>query len=459
MTDTLTTLATFASQNPDIHYVDPTSPDFNGLRRIYAHPEIIPSAILRPETEDAVAATVSFLASNRIEFTIRAGGHDMHGRSTKNDTVVLDLRLLNKVHVDPVSSTATVGGGTLIRDVIAATQPKGFVTPTGSISSVGYIGWAMYGGYGAYSAQFGLGVDQIIGAKVVTAAGETVAADAELLKAIRGGGGAFGVITEVTIRVYKVEKILAGIIVFDSADLAGVVRKFNDGYRALSAQGLPAALSLSQAVLNLPTPTFGLLFMWASEEIETGEAWVEKICSLAPVVSRTVKETTPLDWLDEQYKLVAQETRGRLWSLNIRQITDEVAGVIGDFTSRLPADPHTLFNIHELRTGSPSVSAAGKNEHADSSVFNARVPHFLIEICPTVDDEKKLEAGLVWGKEFWEALKATEKGNILAASYVSLLAEEEFDHAAVYGEELEFLRGVKARVDPGNVFRNAISYI
>ncbi|KAL3449371.1 hypothetical protein BJX65DRAFT_273440, partial [Aspergillus insuetus] len=318
---TLTALSSFASETPSVHYIPPSSPDFLSLSAIYAHPELTPLAILRSTTESALASTISFLSRHKIDFTLRAGGHDMHGRSTKNDTVVVDLRLLNSVQIDTESSTATIAGGALIRDVVGTLQPAGYITPIGSITSVGYVGWAMYGGYGAYSSRFGLGVDQIVAARVVTATGDIVTADADansdLLRAIRGGGGAFGVILDVTVKIYKLERILAGIVVFNSSDLPGVIREFEDGYRALSDEdeGLPAALGIHQVVLNFPAATFGVLVMWADDDIAAGEAWVDKICALAPVVSRTVTQTTPLAWLDEQSKLVAQSTQGRMWTV------------------------------------------------------------------------------------------------------------------------------------------------
>ncbi|KAL3486294.1 hypothetical protein BJX62DRAFT_242149 [Aspergillus germanicus] len=159
-------------------------------------------------------------------------------------------------------------------------------------------------------------------------------------------------------------------------------------------------------------------------------------------------------------KLVAQNTQGRMWTINLRQITDEVAGVIGEFTGdrRFPDDPHVLFDIHELSGGSPSATRQRAGIGKDSA-FNARDPHFVIEICPTVSDTAKLEGALTWGKEFCDALKATEKEDILEASYVSFLAEDEFDHASVYGEHMSFLKEVKARLDPENVFQNTISYL
>ncbi|KAL2864296.1 FAD-binding oxidoreductase [Aspergillus lucknowensis] len=313
----------------------------------------------------------------------------MHGRSTKPDTVVVDLRLLSTVTLDEDAGTATVAGGALIRDVVSTLQGQGFITPVGLIASVGYVRWAMYGGYGAYASRFGLGVDQIVSARVVTVSGEIVTADAgsDLLQGIRGAGGAFGVILDLTVRVYKLSSILAGIIVFDSSDLPGVVRKFEDGYRALgnAPNGLPAPLYLHQIVPNFPTPVLGALFMWANEDTATGEEWIEKICALAPVMSQTVTQATRLAWLDEQSKLFAQNMLGRMWTINLRQITDEVAGVIGEFTGnrRFPDDPHVLFDIHELRGGTPSATRQGAGIGKDS-VFHAQDPHFVIEICPTV---------------------------------------------------------------------------
>ncbi|KAL2866497.1 FAD-binding oxidoreductase [Aspergillus lucknowensis] len=448
-------LSTFASTTPDVEYITPSSSTFEETRAIYAHPEIVPSGILRPANIPALASTVSFLAANKIEFTVRGGGHDLQGRSMKKDTVAVDLRLINHVRIDADTATAKVGGGTLAGDLIRTLEKEGFVTPVGSVSPVGYTGWAMYGGYGAYSSRFGLGVDHIVGARVVNATGEVVDADAELLKAIRGAGGAFGVLAEVTISIYKLAQILAGVVIFNSQDLDTVIRQYNQGYRVLTAAegGLPAPLSLQQCTLNMPTPTFGVLFMWADEDHEAGKQWLERVSGLAPVVANTVKSRTPSAWQAEQDALVPKTTQGRLWSVNLRQITDEVAGVIAQYAKQLPADPHVIFDMHELRGDSPSAKP-----NADS-VFVAREGHFAVEIVPLVEDAEKLEGALAWGQEFSNALKRTDPRNIVAATYVSFLTADEFDHDKVFGEHLGFLRRVKARVDPGNVFNNAISYL
>ncbi|KAL2787684.1 hypothetical protein BJX66DRAFT_310377 [Aspergillus keveii] len=458
-------LGLFASQHPTIPCLNPSSPTFDLVRSIYAHPEITPLAIIRPTSNGDVSTAVSFLSANKIPFTIRSGGHDMHGRSMRNDAVALDMRLLNSVRIHAIPdeknereegqdvSTATVGGGILIGDLIAALQAEGFATPVGSLPMVGYVGWAMYGGYGAYSAPLGLGVDQIVGAKLVNASGEVIEADRELLKGIRGAGGAFGVVLELTVKIYRVDRILAGMIMFKSGDLATVIPEYNKAHRALAAEGLPPQLSVQQGILNAPTQTFTVLFVWSSPDLTEGYKWVEKIKSLGPFVGSTVQETTPLGALEDAERHFAKSTQGRMWTISLRSITDEVADVIARYTASMPPDPHILFDMHELRACSPSARPNAE------SVFSAREPHFAVEINTIVEDGEKLEEALNWGREFRDALRKTSADNIFPVQYMSFMREEEVDHEKVFGKHVSFLRGLKERFDPDNVLKAAISYL
>ncbi|KAJ0423006.1 hypothetical protein BJY00DRAFT_310605 [Aspergillus carlsbadensis] len=462
---TLNHLHTFASQHPEIPCLTPSSPTFDEVRSIYAHPEINPLAIIRPTSIDDVSAAVSFLSAHGIPFTVRSGGHDMHGRSMRDGAVALDMRLIKHVHIQSTpaveedtenekgASTATVGGGILIGDLISALQMEGFATPVGSVPAVGYVGWAMYGGYGAYSARFGLGVDQIVGAKLVDARGKVVDADPDLLKGIRGAGGAFGVVVELTVNIYRVDKILAGMIMFKSDDLSTVIPQYNQACRALAALGLPPQLSVHQGVLNAPTPTFTVLYVWSSPNLTEGYKWLDKIKSLGPFMASTVHETTPQGCLSEADRHFAKSTQGRMWTISLRRITDEVADVIARYTSKMPADPHILFDMHELRACSPSARPNAE------SVFSAREPHFAVEINTIVQHGEKLEEALAWGREFRDALRKTSAENILPVQYLSFTREEEVNHEKVFGEHVSFLRGLKKRLDPDNVFRAAISYL
>ncbi|RAK95216.1 FAD-binding oxidoreductase [Aspergillus ibericus CBS 121593] len=442
----------FLTQHPSIEWVTPASPEYAAIRTAFARlPALNPCVIVRPPTIAEAVALVAFLIARDIPFTVRAGGHDNFGRSFQDQGVTLDLRLINHVEIDPSGDTARIGGGALLGQVIAQLHKQGLVAATGIVSGVGYVGWALYGGYGPYSTQFGLGVDQIRAAKVINAQGELVEADADLLRAIRGAGGAFGVLAEITVPVHRLEKILAGVLFFDSRHLAAVIRHYNHGYQALSAQGIPAALSLQQAVINTPTgPAFIVLFLWGSADLETGRVWLDKISTLASVASHSVQETTPPAWLEEASRLAPKDSRGRVWTISLRQLTDEVVDAIGTYTTEMPPDPRALVAIHELRAASPSAHPA------PDAVFPGREGHYMFEIVGATDTPEALEAIRAWGQPFQTALARTDPGNILPAPYLALSAPEELDMRRVFGAEYEFLCKLKRERDPRGVFNAAI---
>ncbi|KAL4913657.1 hypothetical protein BDW62DRAFT_159132 [Aspergillus aurantiobrunneus] len=239
---------------------------------------------------------------------------------------------------------------------------------------------------------------------------------------------------------------------FNSDDLATLIPRYNEGYRALTAEGLPAPLNLIQVVLPMPKPTFAALFSWTSTDLEAGKGWLDKVCSLGPVVGKTVQESTPKGWLDEVSKLIAPSTQGRLYTISLREITDEVAHVIAHYVQKMPSDPHILFDMHELLGNSPSARPN------PDSVFSAREGHFAFEIVPLVEKRENLDGALVWGREPQEALQRTDADNIVPASYLSFVSAEEMDPSKAFGEYLPFPKDLKRRVDPQNVFR-AISYL
>ncbi|OJJ99576.1 hypothetical protein ASPACDRAFT_28881 [Aspergillus aculeatus ATCC 16872] len=444
-------LVGFCANNPSIQYVTPSSPKYAELRAAYVSlPDLNPLVIARPSTVEAVACIVSFVVANDIPFTIRSGGHDSFGRFFRNGAVAVDMRLVNYVEIDQESMTARIGGGILGGDLIRALQKRGLAAAVGTVSSVGYAGWAMYGGYGPYSAKFGLGVDQILAAKVINAQGELMDADAELLKAIRGAGGAFGVVAELTIPVHRLDQTLAGAIAFQSDDLPAIIRQYNTGYQALCAEGIPAELSLQQSVFNLPHgKTLVVLFVWASSDIKTGQSWAEKISALAPVAHYAVQPTTPLTYLTNTDRMVPSHTRGRVRTISLKRLSEEVLDVISTGVLKMPTDPHTFVAMHELRTGTPSAQG-----HSDS-VFPAREAHFVFEIIGNAQREENLDLATAWGQDFWNELSRTDQENVLPSTYLSLTAPEEVQMSRTFGENYAWLVEMKGKHDPRGVFAAA----
>ena len=263
-----------------------------------------PLALIRPHTEAAVQAIVRFCSAHEIPFAVRSGGNAWHGQSRPgNDGIQIDMRAMNSVEIvkyervtsDGSSGVALIGGGTLCAGVEKQLHAEGVITPTAWTSSVGFIGWACGGGYGVLSSKWGMGCDNIVGARLILASGEIVDTDdeqhKELLWAVRGAGnGTFGVITELRVKVYPYPAMLSGLIGFPLTEVKEVIR----GFRGLEESGRRGYSTGESCVIYPPgaVPLFCFIFAWIAEDgnLDEGKAHLEKIKSLGPVVLDTVSE-------------------------------------------------------------------------------------------------------------------------------------------------------------------------
>lgn len=207
-TTQLTTLEVFLQGYPAIKYIPPFSPEYPAARKPWNGARLDnPLAVVQPQSPSDVAALVKYAKFNSIPFTIRSGGHNLEGRCVVQDALLIDMRALTDVTISSDRKTATVQGGILQDELANKLWEHGLATPTGAVPTVGYVGWATYGGYGPFSAHWGLGVDQILGATVIDPNGDIVQADEALLEGIRGAGGLFGVIIDLTIKVYPLSSV------------------------------------------------------------------------------------------------------------------------------------------------------------------------------------------------------------------------------------------------------------
>jgi FAD/FMN-containing dehydrogenase len=184
---------------------------FAGAARLYneRYDSVLPHAVARPLDANDVADALRFLAAHRTPLRARSGGHSYAGYSTFADGVVLDLRNLRHVVLDRRTGVATIGAGAALIDVYATLNRAGATVPAGSCPSVGVGGHALGGGMGLAGRAFGLASDNLVGAQLVTADGRLRSvdrhSDPDLLWALRGGGGGnFGVVTELRFRVHRI---------------------------------------------------------------------------------------------------------------------------------------------------------------------------------------------------------------------------------------------------------------
>jgi len=201
-------LQTFLKDYPHITFITPSSPNYTSIRAVFSlDSTATPLAIVRPQSSSDVALLIKYVKSNGIKFVVRTGGHNIFGLSIVEGALTIDMRDINYVDIDKQGSTARIGGGVLEGELAEQLEKEGLATPTGNVASIGHVGWATYGGYGMFRSNFGLGVDQIVAAKLVDAKGEIIDADESLLKGIHGAGGIFGVIVELTIKVYPLKTV------------------------------------------------------------------------------------------------------------------------------------------------------------------------------------------------------------------------------------------------------------
>src|SRR5436305_8522855 len=205
---------------------DPGRITFNGM--IDRRPELI----LRPLDVDDVVAAVSYAAAADLPIAVRGGGHSVAGHCIGDGGLVVDLRLMRYVTVDPDARTATCGGGALWEDLDPACQRHALATPGGTFGDTGVGGLTLGGGIGHLIGLHGLTLDNLIGATVVTADGEVVRAgedqDADLFWALRGGGGNFGVVVDFTFRLHPIGLLLGGHLDYRLEDAAEVLSVWRD---------------------------------------------------------------------------------------------------------------------------------------------------------------------------------------------------------------------------------------
>jgi FAD/FMN-containing dehydrogenase len=186
-------------------------PDYDGARRIWnGMHDKRPAMIARCMNNQDVANAVTFARERELLVAVRGGGHSWPGKSVCDDGLMIDLSQLTSVTIDANEKRAHVDGGALLGHLDQASLPHGLVTTAGVVSHTGVGGFTLGGGYGRLNRKFGLAVDNLRAATMVTADGRVrnVSAEegADLFWAIRGGGGNFGVVTEFEFELYPFDR-------------------------------------------------------------------------------------------------------------------------------------------------------------------------------------------------------------------------------------------------------------
>ncbi len=391
-----------------------------------------PLAVLRCADSADVQNGVRTAREKGLPLSVRGGGHDWAGRALADGGLTLDLSPMRQVSVDPATAVATVAGGATAADVAAAAQRVGLVAVTGTAGSVGMAGLTLGGGYGPLSGRFGLAADNLLSADVVLADGTLITADderhPELFWALRGGGGNFGVVTTMRIRLHAVPAILAGMIMYRFDALPELEESLLRGPDELTVQaGFITTPAGEPALFAAPT--------WCGDP-EAGTLVLRRLTELGEPLAAQVGPTTMVDQLAQ---IDAMFPAGRHVEIATRTVTGldrTVQETLLDAASA-KTSPLSAISLHSLHGAAARVPA-------DATAFRNRTPHLMVE---TIAVWEPGDAGenrhRVW-------VRGTDR---LPGGYPNLLGPEDTERTAtVFGANTERLLAAKQRYDPELVF-------
>ena len=409
-----------------------------------------PRYVARCASPDDVAEALAFAAAGGMEVSVRAGGHAVSGKALC-EGVVLDVRGIDFVEVDPVRRVARVGGGATWAQVDRATQEHGLATTGGRVSTTGVAGLTLGGGSGWLERKHGLACDNLLAGELVTAAGERVRASAtenpELLWALRGGGGNFGVVTALELTLHPVgPEVLAGLVVYPEARAGELLRAFRDLMR-----DAPDELSLAYVHLTIPEdPDFApewhgraavaVAGMWAGDP-EGGEPVLAGIRGLGDPVADLFGV---MPYADFQSALDDPPGYRNYWTAEqADDLPDALVDALVAHCGERPAGPSQLFLV-----GWGGAMARIGREHSPLAERGAR---FVVHPLALWEDPAEDGRAIAWARGFRELMAPHRTGG----AYLNFLGDEGTERVrAAFGEDGHArLARVKARFDPGNVFR------
>jgi hypothetical protein len=433
--------------------IGPSHPEYNAARRLYngmidRRPLLIARCV---DVADVIAA-VNFGREQKLPMAIRGGGHNGPGFGSVDDGLVIDLSLMRGVRVDPAARTVRVAPGCTSGDVDHATHPFGLAVPFGIVSTTGVAGLTLGGGSGHLTRKFGLTVDNLLEADVVLADGSFVTAsrtaNADLLWALKGGGGNFGVVTSFLFQAHPVGMVFAGPIAWPQSEAGKIMRAYRD-FLPDAPEELGAFVGLKMVPANSPFPK---------------EFWGARICLLVACYNGSEadgrKALAPLldglpppalNWMGMMPYPALQSLfdglypPGMQWYWRGDFVRDLSDAAIEAHLANAAKTPSELSLMH-LYPIDGAVRRVGKQDTA----WGVRDATWSMVIAGIDPDPAKAGPVTRWAKTYWEAVHPFNPGG----GYSNFMMDDEGDARvkASFGDNYSRLAALKKKYDPANLF-------
>jgi FAD/FMN-containing dehydrogenase len=403
-----------------------------------------PALIVRCVGAADVRRAVSFTAAHGLLTAVRGGGHSVSGQSGCDGGLVIDVSPMRAVEVDPIAKVARVEAGALLGQLDREALAFGLATPVGTVADTGVAGLTLGGGVGRIGRRFGLTCDNLTGAELVTADGNWVRVSAaenpDLLWALRGGGGNFGVVTAFTFRLHPVSPLMyGGVVTYPLAGARELLRSFTD-LIAAAPDELYVDVVMGTAAQNERWLGFSVCCSAAPADAERVVAPLRKLGKplkgeLAPAPYAKLQGSADLRGISP---LGAYGKGGLVYG-----ITPTLIDTMVGFTESAPSDGALLWLQHQ-------GGAIARVRPKDTAYFNRGASHnvgvFTSWKMPAGDTGSEID----WVRRAWAQIEPQTRGQ-----YVNLAASDDREarvHAA-YGDNYPRLAALKKRYDPANLFR------
>jgi FAD/FMN-containing dehydrogenase len=387
-----------------------------------------------------------------MEVAVRRGGHNVAGTALTNGGLVIDLQLMTEAHVDHERRKLKVQAGVRLGQVDRATESHGLALVSGINSETGLAGLTLGGGIGWLMRKYGLTIDSLISAELVTVEGEVLEVSAQrnpdLFWAIRGGGGNFGIVTSFEFDLVELgPEVYGGIILYPAENASDVLRAYRD-WAATAPDEVTTILMLRRNAFAWAGPELqgrpilgvGALYSGPADQ---GEAALAPLHQLGTVLASSVQKRL---WTQHQSMVDASAPAGRLYYWKSHYLhglsdaaIDVIAGNAWQFSS-----PYSLTLLSHM-------GGAIRRHSEEETAFSGRDAEFTININCGATDAELYARDRAWVRQWFDALTPHSTGGM----YVNFISEDAGERARdVYGDSTyRRLSELKSRYDPQNVLR------
>lgn len=410
-----------------------------------------PGLIARCAGTADVMHAVAFARRHDLLVAVRGGAHNIAGNAVSDGGLMIDLSPMRSVRVDPRGRTARVEPGALLGDFDKEAQAFGLATPLGINSTTGVAGLTLGGGFGWLSRKFGLSIDNLLSADVVTADGKLLRAsedeNADLFWGIRGGGGNFGVVTSFEFRLHEVgPEVLAGFVFYPFDRAPELLRRYRD-----FVKGAPDELTCWTVLRKAPPLPFlphsvhghevMILPILHVGDAEAGRRALQPLEDWGQPIANVVGPMPYLGFQAAFDPLLTAGARNYWKSHAFTDLPDAALDLLVQYARALPT-PECEILIAQL-------GGAVKRVADTATAYPHRNAEFLLNVHTRWQAPEQDSACVEWARQLFDATAPFSTGGV----YVNFISAGEERVRAAYGANYDRLVEIKNKYDPTNLFR------